>query len=211
MFFRTVIISVILVSTFFITQFFSTSQPIPISIPLKSFPIVIGGWKGNIDYFDNWVYEKTGVDDSLLANFYDKSGNYIQLYIGYYESQKEGDIIHSPRNCMPGEGWNIQKITTEELLVPSRGSKPIKVLLLYIQKGLETQLALYWYHSRGRVISSEYFQKYYLIVDSIIRKRTDGAFIRLISPIRDNEYQTINLMKFFAIELFPILDQHLPS
>ena len=191
--------------------YLNKSEAKKINKPLSDFPRTIGPWKGKLDHFEDWVYEKTGVDDSILSHYYDAAGNYVQLYIGYYDSQREGDIIHSPRNCMPGGGWNIAETSRIDLAVPSHDPELVKVLLLRVQNGLRKQLVLYWYHSRGRVISSEYHQKVYLILDSITRRRTDGSFVRLISPVVDSEEQTLEFLKRFAAELFPIIEEYIPS
>jgi EpsI family protein len=187
------------------------SEAVKANMPLSLFPMTIGRWKGNVDQFDDWVYKKTGVDDSILSHYYDASGHYVQLYIGYYQSQKEKDIIHSPRNCMPGTGWNIVETSRTDLRIPSHHPDPVKVGLLRIQKESRKQLVLYWYQSRGRIISSEYHQKFYLVLDSLTRQRTDGSFIRLISPVNESEKEALDVLKRFAEGLFPILEDYIPS
>ena len=133
------------------------------------------------------------------------------LYIGFHQSQREGDLIHSPKNCMPGGGWNIVDTSIVDLNVPSHQPKSVKVIRLMLQNGLRKQMVLYWYHSRGRVIHSEYHQKIYLVIDSITRRRTDGSFVRLISPVTSDEKQTLEVLKDFAVQLLPLLDDYIPS
>ena len=209
--YRTITIAAIMLITSVALSYLNNSEAKKTNKPLSVFPMAIGTWNGKLDNFDDWVYEVTGVDDSILSHFYNSSGNYVQLYIGYYESQRERDIIHSPRNCMPGGGWNIIETSRINLTLPSYPRDSVKVIYLVIQKGLEKQIVLYWYHSRGRVISSEYYQKFYLVIDSIIRQRTDGAFVRLISPVKDGEKQTLEMLKEFAADLFPIIEEYIPS
>ena len=148
--------------------------------PLSQFPTQIGNWNGVVDRFDDKIYDALGVDDSILCHFRDHSENYVQLYIGFHQSQVEGDLIHSPKNCMPGGGWNIVETSIVDLTVPTPQPQSVKVIQLLLQNGLRKQMVLYWYHSRGRVIASEYHQKIFLVIDSIARRRTDGSFVRLM-------------------------------
>ena len=209
--YRTITIVAIMLITSVTLSYLNNSEAKKTNKPLSGFPMIIRGWHGELDYFDDWVYEKTGVDDSILSHFYDSSGNDVQLYIGYYESQREGSIIHSPRNCMIGKGWNMIETSRINLTVPSHPHDLIKVIYLLIQKGLDKQIVLYWYYSRGRVISSEYYQKIYLVIDSITRRRTDGSFVRLILPVKDSEKQTLEVLKGFAADLFPVIEEYIPS
>ena len=177
--------------------------------PLSSFPTQIGEWKGTVSHFDKKIYDILGVDDSFLCNYKNKNNQTLQLYIGFYRSQREGDLIHSPKNCMPGAGWTIVDSTIIDIDVPGRGPK--KVIKLVLTKGKERQIMLYWFQSRGRIISSEYLQKIYLVIDSILKHRTDGSFVRLISPIYKDDRKTFLYLKDFAKRLVPILDKYLPG
>lgn len=208
---KTIIVAAILLITYAANIYLDKSADMNISKPLSEFPMSFGNWQGKGERFEDWVYKMTGVDDSVLCNYTDGSGNNVQLYIGYYKNQKEGKIIHSPRNCMAGKGWNITGTSEIELLIKSPKPKKVKVRLLNLQNGLKQQIVLYWYYSRGRVITSEYQQKLYLVVDSITRKRSDGSFVRLISPVFESENQTLDLIKSFAVEIFPIIVEHIPS
>ena len=163
-------------------------------------------------YFDQKIYDLVGVDDSFLANYSNPDIGHIQLYVGFYKSQKEGDLIHSPKHCVPGSGWNIIRTSLEELRIPNHNPGTIKVIKLIIAKGSKRQIVLYWFQSRGRFIASEYMQKIYLVIDSITRHRTDGAFVRLIAPIfNGDEKKTLTNLKSFASLLIPVLQEYLPS
>jgi EpsI family protein len=189
--------------------FAQQSRDVP---PLRSFtefPRQIGDWQGRVGMFDPEVYSVLGVDDSFLADYHNGNGDMINLYIGYYQSQKEGDLIHSPKNCMPGAGWGVARVDHE--LIPTANGD-VRVIKLLLEKGKEKQLVLYWFHSRGRIISSEYWQKIYLVMDSMTRRRTDGSFVRLITPIQDgNTLQAADTLKHFAAELLPILEDYIPA
>lgn len=192
--------------------YLKNSEDQPLKRSLSEFPTKIAQWQGTKSRFDDKVYEVLGVDDSILLSYQNEKRDNIQLYIGYYESQREGDIIHSPRNCMPGSGWNIVEDSLLTLDSKNQNGEPVKIIQLKLQNGKKSQLAFYWFHSRGRVIHSEYTQKIYLVWDSITKHRTDGAFIRLLSPISDqNESRTTKRLKQFTEQIFLILNDFIPT
>jgi EpsI family protein len=191
-------------------KYVHSSEDIHPNKPLSTFPNKIGEWQGVQQRFDEEIYEKLGVDDSYLATYLAPDGRQVQLYLGFYQSQREGDIIHSPKNCMPGAGWKITESEIEKLDISGYG--PIKAIRFKLQNGIHEQVVLYWYQSRGRIITSEYLQKIYLVFDSITRRRTDGSFVRLIAPVNGgSEAQAAETIKAFAVEIFPILLEYLPS
>jgi len=179
--------------------------------PLSTFPTKIGEWSGEVQRFDQRIYDVLGVDDFFLCDYHSSEGRIINLYIGYYESQREGELIHSPKNCMPGAGWNITRTSVTTIKIPNGNPGKIHVIKLILQRGKDRQVVLYWFQSRGRIISSEYWQKIYLVIDSILKRRTDGSFVRVIAPISDSEKETETYVKSFIQRIFPILEQYLPG
>lgn len=209
---RCVLISVLMLLTIGFLSFMSRTEAVPPKKPLKEFPKQIDAWTGQEGFFDKQVYDVLGVDDSTLISYQEPEGKAVQLYVGYYESQREGDLIHSPKNCMPGSGWEITRTSLEELTLAGREPRQIKVIKLILEKGSSTQVVLYWFQSRGRFIASEYWQKIYLVWDAIFHNRTDGSFIRLIAPVgpKGMEYTT-DYLKTFAERLIPVLQEYLPG
>ncbi len=133
----------------------------------------------------------------------------VHLYVGYYQSQRQGSTIHSPKNCLPGAGW--QPMKSDHITIPVGAGDLIEVNKVMIEKGIEKQVVLYWYQSRGRVIASEYWAKIYLVLDAIGMNRTDGALVRVISPVVDSERMAEQQAVDFVKELYPLLGRHLPA
>jgi len=209
---RTLLASALMILTMICLNIITHSECIKLIKPFSDFPLEIGEWRGWEDRFADRVYQVLGVHDSFLGNYRNHEGNQIQLYIGYYENQCEGDLIHSPKNCMPGSGWNIIKSSSEELMIPHSKIRKVRVMNLLIEKSGQRQIVLYWFQSRGRVTASEYMQKIYLILDSITRQRTDDSFVRLIAPITNsNEKISSKYLKNFAEILIPLLQEYIPS
>lgn len=209
---RILIASTVMILTMFCLRYLSHAENVKPNKPFSSFPKQIGEWVGREARFDERIYAKLGVDDSFLGHYRTSDGHQVELYIGFYQSQREGDLIHSPKNCMPGAGWNIVSTSVEKITIPNNKPQKIKVIKLTLRKGSKRRVALYWFQSRGRFISSEYMQKIYLVIDSITRHRTDGSFVRLISSVIDgDERKTENDLKDFAKLLIPILQEYIPS
>jgi EpsI family protein len=209
---NTFVLAGIMVLTMIVLGLSTHSETIKPNKPFDTFPMVIGPWAGVTSAFDQKVYDILGVDDSILATYQTTDGRFVQVYVGFYQSQKEGEQIHSPKNCMPGSGWNIAETSIETVDVGKIGSeKNIDVIKLTLVKGSQKQVALYWFHSRGRIISSEYMQKVWLVVDSITKHRTDGSFVRLISPVVENEDEALEVLKDFTRAVYPYLNEYIPS
>lgn len=207
---RSVIASFMMLAAYGCLYFISQGEPVPPKRPLSAYPKQIGGWLGNLESFSKEIYDAVGVDDSALVSYTNADGDSIQLYIGYYSSQREGDLIHSPRNCMPGSGWEI--IDSSILEIPNGKNGSIETVQLEIEKLAEKQIVIYWFQSRGRYISSEYMQKIYLVWDAVFRNRTDGAFVRLISPVgKKGKEHTVGSLKDFASKLLPVNEKFLPE
>lgn len=210
--YRTLTASGLMLLTMLCLVYISHSESIHPNKPFSSFPKQIGEWVGKEERFDQEIYGLLGVDDSFLGNYNTREGRQVNLYVGFYQSQREGQTIHSPKHCMPGAGWNIVETSSEELTIPGRNPAMIRVAKLTLEKGTQRQLVLYWYQSRGRIIQSEYMEKIYLVMDSIAKRRTDGSFVRLIAPaINGDEGKTIKDLKEFAQLLIPILGEYIPS
>ncbi len=210
---NSVIATILMVLGAILINYTSHVEDIPPHRPFSTFPRNIDGWKGRTGRFSDKVYRVLGVEDSYLADYTAQNGDQINLYIGYYQSQREGDLIHSPKNCMPGAGWGITDSSLVEIRNTARPGNPkVKVIKLILENGSRKQIMLYWFHSRGRIISSEYWQKIYLVMDSVFRHRTDGSFVRLIAPVRNNNDKAAldNLINF-SEQLMPILKEYIPS
>jgi EpsI family protein len=162
---------------------FEIGKPAPAPTPasLSAFPKQLDGWTGRDLPLATDVLQQTGVDDHLLR-VYESGGQFESLWVGYYRSQRQGAAIHSPMNCLPGNGW--QPVATERLAVSLDGiSKGAVINKVIVSKGLERELVLYWYQTLDRVTASEYWSKAYLAADAFRFGRTDIALVRIMAPL----------------------------
>lgn len=192
-------------------------EPVPIRTSFDRFPAQIGPWRGTtLPPLPDSIMSILRVDD-YINRVYQAPARYgAGLYIGYYQSQRQGDSIHSPLNCMPGAGWEPVSRRPLSITVPDAGNETaISVNRYVIQKGLDRQLVLYWYQSHGRVVANEYWSKFYLIRDAVRLNRTDAALVRVIVPIPSNiegsESKAEGQATEFVRSMFPLLSTYLPS
>ena len=180
-----------------------------------SFPMSIGGWQATVDPpMEEDILKVLGVDD-YLSRIYYRPGAAVGLYMGYYGSQRQGDTIHSPLNCLPGAGWEPVKQGRLTITNADGAGRDITVNRYIVQKGIDRQLVLYWYQGHGRVVASEYWSKAYLINDAIRLNRTDGSLVRVIAPIPvgadDDGAAAEKLAEEFVRVIFPLLPAYLPN
>jgi EpsI family protein len=151
-----------------------------------------------------------GPGDFLLRD-YDREGDEpINLFLAYYASQRSGDTIHSPRNCLPGAGWT--QLKSGEIQIHSPGLPTVTINRYVVGNGDERMLILYWYSAHGRVTSSEYAAKFFLVADAIRLNRTDGALIRVSVSFHDKagETQAEKRAVQFVQSIAPLLESYVP-
>jgi EpsI family protein len=210
---RLFLVSVCLAMTAAYLHHASRPERVPPRQPLADMSSRVGSWTGrDVAKLPSDVLAQLAVDDYLNRIYAGASGP-VSLYIGYYQSQRQGAAIHSPMNCLPGAGWQPIETTYVPVRVPS-SSQPLIVKRVLIQKGLDRQVVLYWYQSHGRVIANEYWSKAFMIYDAVRLNRSDAALVRVVSPVLFAETTTDGAdarVVSFTQALYPRLGEYLPS
>ena len=209
---RFVFAALLIASTAIFLRAHSRREIFPPRLPLQSFPGRVGEWTGSDVAIDKDALEVLGPGDFLLRLFTNASKRvpYIDLFIAYFPSQRAGDTIHSPKNCLPGAGWAPVESSRVTLTVP--GQKPFPANRYVIAKGDDRQLVLYWYWAHGRGVASEYWAKYYLVADSIRMNRSDGSLVRLTTPLLPGETADAAEQRLlpFVADVVPSLQNYIP-
>lgn len=207
-----VVSCVVLLAAGLLFRSISHGEAIPLRQSFSAFPLQIEQWSGRQFEMETKILEILRVDDYILRQYRDSQGLPLELYIGYYKSQRQGATYHSPKNCLPGSGWTFLHTGKTHLQVEAWTGPPVEINKFVIQKGLDKQLVLYWYQDRGRIITSEYWAKLYMMWDAIVRHRTDGAFVRVTVPFTvDGEERAVMQGRAFAEKIFALLSEYLPS
>jgi EpsI family protein len=184
----------------------------PIGTPLSEFPRTIGLWQmvqeGVIDAEEQAVLR---ADDTMIRSYADPStGRDANIYIAAFRSQRSGKAPHSPKNCLPGNGWTPLEAAEETIDVGARGTIPVNRYV--VQHGDSRSLVLYWYQSRDRAVASEYTAKFWVVADAIRLNRTDTALVRIIVPIVNRDSATAERTAAdFVKTFYATIRQFLPA
>ena len=188
----------------------SRSEINPPREPLSEFPKRLADWTGVDVPIPTDELEVLGPGDFLLRLYHHGSEPPVDLYIAYFPSQRTGDTVHSPKNCLPGAGWSPMEAS--RISVSLRGRAPFPVNRYVIGKGAERQLVLYWYWAHDRTVASEYWAKFYLVADAMRLNRSDGSLVRLTTPLISTESSEAAQQRLlsFAGEVVPLLNRYVP-
>ena len=187
-------------------------EHIPEHQSLDTFPSQIGNLQGKNVPIDQSVSEVLGPGQFLDREFRNPSSPEppMELFVAYYPSQRTGDTIHSPQNCLPGSGWT--PLQTGLIQIPRPDGRTITANRYIVGKGMDRILVLYWYQAHGRTTPSEYWGKIYLVTDAIKLNRTDGALVRVTVqiPTSADATQTEARAVQFAQSVLQQLDFFIP-
>lgn len=187
---------------------------IPERNKFTEFPRNIGGWHAKVGRLGQIVIDTLRFDDYLLVDYY-KSDQIepVNLYAGYYNIQRASKVPHSPKVCIPGGGWRISSLTQRQLDGITISGTPLTINRLIIVKGEERQLVYYWFQQRDRIITNEYLVKWYLLIDAIKKRRTDGALVRFTVMLKPetNLNDAEKRMETFIAQVTPMIPEYIPK
>jgi len=187
-------------------------EAVPPGKPLADFPKTVGGWQLlQQGVIEPEVMEVLQADDVLTRIYGKPDGRErADLYIAAFRSQRNGKAPHSPKNCLPGNGWT--QIQSSEIQVDAGTGHTIPVNRYIIEHGEERSVVLYWYQSRDRAVAGEFKAKFWVIADAMRYNRTDSALIRVIVPILNRDTDAADREAFdFVKATFPYIRHFLPA
>ena len=187
-------------------------RALPLRIPLaEAVPITIAGYTGRDFALSSAEARAVAATSYLTRSFQARDSTRreaFSLYVGYYAEQTQGKTIHSPKNCLPGAGWE-PLASRPDTVMTSLGATVVNRYLL--QKGKQRALVLYWYQGRGRVAWNEYRVKWDLLRDAAVRRRSDEALVRIVVPFESTEADAAARAKLAAEVVVPALARALPA
>jgi EpsI family protein len=189
----------------------SRAERVPDVAPLTTFPNFIGGWQTMKEIaVEKEVQDVLKADDTLSRQYASLTGGQLYLFLAYFRTQRKGQSPHSPKNCLPGAGWEQVEDAKISVDVPGRDT-PILINKYVVAHGEDKSLTLYWYQSHGRVIASEFSAKFWLVADAIRYHRSDTSLVRVSIPVRDNNLAAATQTGVaFVKTLFPEIEKQLP-
>jgi EpsI family protein len=178
---------------------------------LRGFPKQVGTWHqtGVDGQLDNQTLAVLRASDYLLRDYRGPDGRLVNFYVGYYASQRDGATYHSPLNCLPGSGWVMGDPGT--VTITPKGRPAFVANRYVIQNGDHKDLLVYWYQGRGRAVASEYWGKIFTVVDSVRRRRSDGAMVRITTPVNGSETAALQAAVDVATNSSSILPEFIPD
>ena len=210
---RSAVAVVLLGATLGMAQGLDFRQTVPVWKPLKEYPLRLGDWHGERQTMEKPFIDVLDLSDYLLADYRNPLGKVVNLYVAYYATQRKGESIHSPATCLKGGGWEFKRAGRHRIPTLSSDAAPVAVNRAIVQKGDAKQLAYYWFPQRGRVLTNAYELKLYTFWDALTKKRTDGALVRVITPIYPLEgiERAEQRLQNFLKDAVPALGRHLPG
>jgi len=152
----------------------------PPAAPLTSVMPEVSGYTTVEQTFGEQERRVAGMTDYVARAYRRDSKVAFTTLVSYYDRQVQGRTIHSPRNCLPGSGWEILKPGRRQIVVDA---SPHVVNGYLLKNGSNVALTYYWYQGRGRVAADEYVVKWNLLRDAAIFGRTEEALVRVIVPV----------------------------
>jgi EpsI family protein len=179
---------------------------------LKEMPSQVGSWRqvGADQRFDQQTESVLRADDYVSRSYALPDGRTASFYVGYYATQRTGATYHSPLNCLPGSGWEMDEAESVTI-TPANGEPSFEANRYIVQNGDNKQLLIYWYQGRGRKVASEYWGKIYTVIDSVRRRRSDGSMVRVMMPVGQSEEATLEAARDLAAQIAPALPEFVPN
>ena len=190
----------------------SRDEKAPAAPPLNEFPRAIQGWTIDREFpIEKEVQDVLRADDTLNRVYVNPQRTDVaSLFLAFFKTQRFGQAPHSPKNCLPGSGWQPMDDSRLPVTIPGREA-PIVVNKYVISRGDQQSVVLYWYHSHNRVIAGEFAAKFWLVADAIRYRRSDTALVRVIVPVRNGVEAAQNTAVEFVRAVYPDVARQLPD
>ena len=204
---------VVLAATVAIHFFVDFREKTPIIQPFSKFPLVVGAWEGKRQFLEQQFIDVLEFSDYTSINYSKPDSPPVNVYVAYYESQRKGKSIHSPETCLPGSGWVFKQAGTTTIPLSGEGALSVTVMRALMEKEDSRQLVYFWFDQRGRVLTNAYEMKLYNLWDALLKKRTDGALVRIITPISSSEKidDADRRLQVFIKDINPTLREFIPG
>lgn len=206
------IVSVLLLSlTLILSRGVEFREAIPMSKSFDTFPMEIGKWQGIHQPMETIIIDALDLTDYIMVDYQDGKGHLINFYVAYYESQRKGESIHSPATCLRGSGWVFGQSGRSDISLGGDATLPVNRAV--ISKGPYRQISYYWFPMRGRMLTNAFQMKWFNFWDALTQQRTDGALVRVIAPVGENENpaEAEARLQGFIREMVPVLGTFLPE
>ena len=189
-------------------------EKVPAKKNLEQFPLKVNEWTADrhLTMAQSFI-DRLDLSEYVIINYHNPNNKKVNFYVAYYESQRKGESIHSPATCLPGSGWSFDQSGTVKIDNISGKNETIEVNRAVMQLGKNRQITYYWFPMRGRVLYNAYQLKIYNFWDALTQQRTDGALVRLITSVYEDETlaDAEKRLQNFVRDVAPVLEEYLPG
>lgn len=202
---------IIIAATFVASQTVEFREKIPANKSFSQFPVNIGEWQGTPQTMEQQFIDVLHFSDYVMINYRNQKGQDVEFYVAYYESQTKAKSTHSPETCLPGGGWTFEQ--SGMAVFTLNDGTMMRTNRAFIGKSGVKQLTYFWFPQRGRILTSLAQVKIYAFWDALTSQRTDGALVRIMTPVYPNEdmKEAESRLQGFTKQVVPILNQFLPG
>jgi EpsI family protein len=197
-------VAALLAATWAASVISAKRSPEPLAEPLESIPGQIGAWRGSADRKLDPATLSVLKPTSYLSRVYQRDNVAVDFFTAFYALQEAGETMHSPRNCLPGSGWEVWRHQTVDVTVEGKG---VTLNSYGVQNGAQRMVVLYWYQTPERIVASEYYAKVCLVLDAVLRSHTSGSIVRIVAP---DHPDAVKAALEFAAEIIPQVQRCLP-
>ena len=210
-----IVTAFLLVQVFAFYAIASRAEKVPTVGRLSMFPVSLPGWTAVKEFpIEQETLDVLRADDTL-DRLYVEQGNRrgVILFIAYFATQRYGQSPHSPKNCLPGAGWEpVAGMSSRPALQVPGEAQPIVINKYVTEHGDERSVTLYWYQSHGRVVADEFAAKFWSIADSLRYRRSDTSIVKITIDVKDGDVETATRTGYdFTRIVFPALLHQLPN
>lgn len=197
-----VIFILLIVTAVSLASYLPAREDSALKIKVSDFPMQIGDWKATDIPLSEKDYQILETRNLIMRDYKNSKGDTVILYIIYSEDNRK--VSHPPEVCYMGSGVTIVNKTSVNV------TNDIKATRLITDNEKSRQMVVYWYKA-GKLFTDKYLkQQLKIVLDRTFGKRTSGALIRISSSIKDNEKETLEKLKQFAVQIEPLLDKYVP-
>jgi EpsI family protein len=196
--------AVLLAVTWLASSVSANRSPEQLAQPLETIPSQVGDWTGSEDRGLRAETETVLKATAYLSRIYSRNETQLDFFTAFYALQEAGETMHSPRNCLPGSGWEVWRHSTVDFEVDG---KTVTLNEYGVQNGARRMIVLYWDQTPERIIASEYYAKLCLVWDAVVRSRTSGSIVRDVAPDRPGSLEAATE---FAAKMIPEVQKCLP-
>jgi len=202
---RTLMVAIALLAAVVVTHS-ATSVAASAAPRLTDIPIALDGWVGSpAPPLDPEVARVLAADD-YLHRYYRSDSGIIEMDVAYYSQPRVGANMHSPLNCLPGNGWQIDNVRNVQVMTAA-GAWPVRDTIVS-RRGVHYALT-YWFQSRERILGDELATRFYLLTDALRRKPTDAGLVRLMTQVGTDASRERSTLATFASGLIPEISARL--